>query len=163
LVVAGHALSIRGRALDGEGRPVAGVVVRADLDGAAAATSRRAVADDDGQFVLGGLERGPYTLSLWHPDYAAAPRDGVPAGAAGVVAAGSDADGRFALEGLAPGGPVELAVVGPGGQYLKDAQHRTGAAEGETLDVGDVALFPGARAVLERAGSLATGIAFHSL
>jgi len=80
LLIVRHDFSIRGRALDDQGRPVANAVVEADLDGIPAnATSARAVSDEDGRFVLPGLAHGGYAVSAWHPDFVAPSHDGVPA------------------------------------------------------------------------------------
>jgi hypothetical protein len=84
--------------------------------------------------------------------------------AAGVLAGSGDADdaGRFALPGLPANQPVEFAVIGPGGAYLTDCQHRTAPDAGGTLDIGDVPLFAGPAEQLTLNGQFATGLWFHS-
>jgi hypothetical protein len=81
--------------------------------------------------------------------------------ASGRVAATSDAEGRFSLEGLPAATEVEFAVIGPGPDYLKEAQHRQAPADG-TLDIGTVALYPGIRRGLEDVGGLGSGLAIHT-
>ncbi len=64
--------TIEGEAVDGEGKPVAGVPVygwRQGQDAAGGRTNAQALTDDKGRFAMRGLADGEYGLRTWAQDY----------------------------------------------------------------------------------------------
>src|SRR5262249_49693619 len=80
---------IAGRVVDGDGAPVAGVLVKAHPKGESAWASNspygQATTDASGHFAIEGLDPGPPALHARQDGYAMATRDGVAAGASDVV------------------------------------------------------------------------------
>ncbi|HEY0706709.1 MAG TPA: carboxypeptidase-like regulatory domain-containing protein, partial [Polyangia bacterium] len=80
----------------------------------------------------------------------------------GLITGATNADGWFSLSGLPAGNVADFAVTGPGAAYITDCQHRAIPADGTTVEIGEVRLFPGPVLKLTMAGQVATGLWFHS-
>ncbi len=101
--------SLGGIVQDGDGRPLAGALVRAEPDTFPGGGSDLGKTDANGQFELLGLEAGSYAVIARHPDFAPSVVSGVALEAAG------HAETTLVLT---PGFTVTGRVLGPGERPL---------------------------------------------
>ncbi len=109
LVVLRNDLTITGRVIDGDGRPVDGVALNALPDGAGSAVPQaRTLSQSDGKFAIEGLSEGLHAIVVAHPDFPASRREQVAAGSSGI---------ELRLE---RGGSLAGVVIGQGGRPATD-------------------------------------------
>jgi large repetitive protein len=102
-------LSIRGRVRDREGSGIAGAAVSATRRGSGSPSEGEAVCEEDGSFLVGGLEAGSHDVSVVAPGYAAAHATTTPGGEPLDLV-------------LEPGGEIAGRVVDADGSPVDDAQ-----------------------------------------
>src|SRR5262249_26773426 len=109
--------TIAGRVIDPRGTAVAGALVRATFTGdppavAALRPSAQAITDDDGRFLLEGLDPGPHEVVAESPAFAPAEADAVAAGTRDLVLRlGKGGTIRGTVRDRARGSPVASFTV----------------------------------------------------
>ncbi|HEY0712022.1 MAG TPA: carboxypeptidase regulatory-like domain-containing protein [Polyangia bacterium] len=85
LRLARNDLTIAGRVIDADGRPIHGAILNALVDGEGDAVGRaRTISQTDGQFVIEGLSQADHAIVVAHPEYPEVRREHVPAGTQGL-------------------------------------------------------------------------------
>ena len=137
--VAAPSATMRGRVVDPDGRPLAGLTVEAGRRGTSVALASRATTGADGRFEFGPLVPGTWWLSI--------DAEGYPGFEDGPIALGADAVHDAGTIQLAKGGTVRARIVAGDPTGVRFQARRAGRFMGELqLGAGEVVsglLLPG--------------------